>query len=505
MLSDTTIAAVEELIGRYPMSRGALIPALHVVQDAHGGFLTKEDMAEIGDLFNLDPAEVESVASFYTMFFYRPPGKCLIQVCGNIACMMDGGYKVLDHARERLGIGPGEATDDGLFGLMEVECLAACDAAPCVQLNDRHFYRKVTPDSLDRIIDHFQMGGEHPAPGVEDQLVGFQGRPAMQPLEPIERVAPPPSPPSATAPAGQTAQPAKTTAAAILTGGTDLPDVALKAHEDAIVRMEKARVAQEEARKRAVIEEEQAKIRAAEETKARLAKAEADREERMRRERQARLTPPPAAASGAHEGEARREREAELQLVVPTMDAKLEAERGVDVPIAEEAEGPARVSPPRGPVIPESGATFRKIEPGMRIGTAAPKFEVPKEDQYLRPVVDTDTGAATTVPAVDAPADIATSPAVEEVPPSAQPEVQHAPVPDAPASTEFHRAEPLPPAEPTIPGLPEWEHSNPYLRLMGEKTELHRVEGAPSTGRPPVEQEATAPTPSEEEKEGSDG
>ncbi|HYE77161.1 MAG TPA: NAD(P)H-dependent oxidoreductase subunit E, partial [bacterium] len=369
-------------MGRYPQTRGALIPALHVVQDANQGFLTKEDMADLADLFSLDPAEVESVASFYTMFYYRPPGKCLIQVCGNIACMLDGAYHLLDHLRERLGIGPGEVTEDGLFGLMEVECLAACDAAPCVQLNDRHFYRKVTPDQVEKIIRHFQMGGEHPAPGAEPMLLDFASRPAMLPLEPIERTAPPQAAATpAAAPPSPTGAPLPKTAQAVAPEArtAEVPDVALKAHAEAIARLEAAKRAAEEARKRAEEEAEREKLRAIdearirderlkEEARAREIMLERERQELRRRQREtegAHNSQPPLAP-GTHPGEVRREGQGATQETVGTIEAKREAETGVDVPTQiprESPEGPPRVSPPRGPVLPESGTTFRRIEP----------------------------------------------------------------------------------------------------------------------------------------------
>ena len=155
-LSDANLVIAKEIIGRYPRRKSALIPLLHLCQE-QDGYVTEDAMAHLAELLGLTPAEVYGVATFYEMFKFEPVGKYLVNVCTNIACQLVGGWELLEHAEEHLGIKPGGTTADGLFSLEDVECIAACTEAPCLQVNDRFRY-KVSNGDFDQLIDDLRAG-----------------------------------------------------------------------------------------------------------------------------------------------------------------------------------------------------------------------------------------------------------------------------------------------------------------------------------------------------------
>jgi NADH-quinone oxidoreductase E subunit len=145
-----------ELIALYPEARSALIPILHIAQE-QDGYLTADAMAHVGELIGLTAAEVRGTATFYDMFFTEPVGKYLVSVCTNIACLLNGGYELLEHAEQHLGVRAGGRTGDGQFTLDEVECLALCGNAPCLTVNWR-FFGDVTNERFDQLIEDLQAG-----------------------------------------------------------------------------------------------------------------------------------------------------------------------------------------------------------------------------------------------------------------------------------------------------------------------------------------------------------
>src|SRR4051794_5935359 len=145
-----------ELIGLYPQSRSALIPVLHVAQE-QDGWLTPDAIGHVAELLNLTAAEVLGTATFYDMLFTEPVGTYLVSVCTNIACLLNGGYELLEHAEERLGVKAGGTTADGKFTLEEVECIALCGNAPCLTVNWR-FFGDVTDQAFDSLIDDLRAG-----------------------------------------------------------------------------------------------------------------------------------------------------------------------------------------------------------------------------------------------------------------------------------------------------------------------------------------------------------
>ena len=154
--STENTALAREIIDRYPVARSAMIPLLHLAQE-QDGHVGDEAMEHIAELLGVTPAEVLGTCSFYEMFKREPVGEYLVNVCTNISCMLVGGEELLEHLEEKLGIKAGSTTPDGKFTLEDVECIAACTEAPCLQINYRYFH-KVTHDKLDEMLDDLSLG-----------------------------------------------------------------------------------------------------------------------------------------------------------------------------------------------------------------------------------------------------------------------------------------------------------------------------------------------------------
>ena len=150
-LSAANEARAAEIISWFPRARSALIALLHLAQE-QDGYLTDGAMRRVAELVGATPAEVKGTAGFYEMFRFEPVGTYLVNVCTNISCLLWGGEELLEHACEVLGTAVGGTTDDGQFTVEEVECIAACTEAPCLQVNYRYRGR-VTPDDFDRLVE----------------------------------------------------------------------------------------------------------------------------------------------------------------------------------------------------------------------------------------------------------------------------------------------------------------------------------------------------------------
>ena len=146
----------ENLLTLYPKRRSALIPLCHLAQE-QAGHLTSPLMEEIAELTGVTPAEVYGTASFYDMLHTEPVGKYLVGVCTNIACLLQGGDDLLEHAEVSLGVAAGGTSDDGMFTLEEVECVAHCDKAPCAQVNYR-FFGPLTSEGFDTLVNELRSG-----------------------------------------------------------------------------------------------------------------------------------------------------------------------------------------------------------------------------------------------------------------------------------------------------------------------------------------------------------
>lgn len=161
-LNAANVLLAKEIITRYPRPKSALIPLLHLAQE-QDGYVTEDAMAHIAELVGVTPAEVLGTCSFYEMFKLEPVGRYMINICTNISCQLMGGEELLHHAEERLGIRPGGTTEDGMFTLEDVECIAACTEAPCLQVNYRYEYN-VDNERFDALIDELARGSRHDIP-----------------------------------------------------------------------------------------------------------------------------------------------------------------------------------------------------------------------------------------------------------------------------------------------------------------------------------------------------
>ena len=160
-LSPKLSAKFEKLQTSYPVKRSALIPMLMYAQDEFG-YISDEMIAEVARRLDLNNVQVEETLAYYSMLRRKTMGKHHVQICTNVACMLKGGYELLERAKKRLEIGHKETTQDGVFSLEEVECIGACTGAPAMQVN-YDFYENVTPQKFDRIIEELDAG-RRPAP-----------------------------------------------------------------------------------------------------------------------------------------------------------------------------------------------------------------------------------------------------------------------------------------------------------------------------------------------------
>ena len=149
--SPDQLAEVRRLQALYPDPRGALLPVLHMAQDTFG-HISLEAEEYVAGLFDLSPAHVHEVVTFYTLYFRAPKGRHVVAVCHNLSCYLAGAPEILAHVKRRLEIEPGETTADGRVTLQSVECLCACEAAPMMQVDDR-YELNLTPEKVDRILD----------------------------------------------------------------------------------------------------------------------------------------------------------------------------------------------------------------------------------------------------------------------------------------------------------------------------------------------------------------
>ena len=129
---------VRAIAAQYPESRSAVMPALRIAQERHGGWLPPEAFEEVGEALELTPAYCKGVATFYDMFHLAPVGRRLVEVCTNICCGLRGAQEVLSAFERELGVQPGETTPDGEFTLRAVECIGGCGWPTVVAIDDRH-------------------------------------------------------------------------------------------------------------------------------------------------------------------------------------------------------------------------------------------------------------------------------------------------------------------------------------------------------------------------------
>lgn len=168
MINEKTKEAIFKLQALYPKKRSALIPALHLVQNEIG-YLPLDIQSEVADLFGIEPNEVNAVVTFYDMFYDEPVGKHLIHVCKNVSCMLRGSDEVIGSLCQKLKVNLKEVTEDGEFTVFASECLAACDKAPMMLIDDE-VIGPIKLEDLDKIIADAKKGTGHPSPVDQEAI-----------------------------------------------------------------------------------------------------------------------------------------------------------------------------------------------------------------------------------------------------------------------------------------------------------------------------------------------
>ena len=144
-------ARIEKILARYPTKQAALLPVLWVAQETWG-WIPKEAAEEVAKILDLSPAHVDGVLTFYTMYNLRPVGKSLLQFCTSISCHLAGAERLMERCAKRLGVELEQTTPDGKFTVVEVECIAGCDRAPSMMVNDT-YYEPMDESKLDALLD----------------------------------------------------------------------------------------------------------------------------------------------------------------------------------------------------------------------------------------------------------------------------------------------------------------------------------------------------------------
>lgn len=154
LLTADVRAEIDRHLAKYPpeWKQSAIMPALTIVQDDHGGWLSRELLDEIAAYLDVPAVSVYEVATFYGMYDLEPVGRHKICVCNSISCLLSGSEELMAHIQHKYGVAPGETTADGKFTFKEFECLGACKDAP-VAMVDKTYAERLTPDDFDRLVE----------------------------------------------------------------------------------------------------------------------------------------------------------------------------------------------------------------------------------------------------------------------------------------------------------------------------------------------------------------
>jgi NADH-quinone oxidoreductase subunit E len=169
-------ARFDEIVKRYPddRRRSAVLPALYLVQNQQG-YITANAIRHVAELLGITRADVEDVVSFYTMFYTKPVGTFVLQVCRTLSCALNGAERVTEELAAKLGIAPGQTDTSGTFTLLEVECLGACDRAPVVMVNDA-WHENLKPEAAGKLVDDLRARGESAVSGCHLVVERAKGR-----------------------------------------------------------------------------------------------------------------------------------------------------------------------------------------------------------------------------------------------------------------------------------------------------------------------------------------
>ncbi len=154
LFTDEVRAEIDRHIAKYPpeWKQSAVMPALTIVQEQNGGWLTRELMDDVAAYLDMPEISVYEVATFYGMYDLEPTAKHKVCVCNSISCLLCGSEELIEHVEKKYGVRPGETTKDGRFTFKEVECLGACRHAPAVLVN-KTYHENLSADALDKLIE----------------------------------------------------------------------------------------------------------------------------------------------------------------------------------------------------------------------------------------------------------------------------------------------------------------------------------------------------------------
>jgi NADH-quinone oxidoreductase subunit E len=171
--SDLAVSELNEILSHYPEKRAAMLPALWIAQREYGGFLTPQAMQEVADRLERPYAEVEAVASYYTMYNFRDRGRHHLEVCTCLTCSVVGAYDVVHKLEKLLGCSVGQTTKDKEFTLSEVECLDWCGAGTVIQVGDK-YYGNVTAENVEALVNELRGSEAHTPAALSDAITKVQ-------------------------------------------------------------------------------------------------------------------------------------------------------------------------------------------------------------------------------------------------------------------------------------------------------------------------------------------
>jgi NADH-quinone oxidoreductase subunit E len=154
VLAEKYTDRIEEIFSKYPDKRSGIMDLLYLAQEEYG-WLSDEALHEVAELCDVDPTQAHSIAGFYTMFSEKPKGKYWLQVCTDLPCALRGADKFYQQLCDYLGVEDGGTTDDGIFTVEQVMCLAACDKAPMMQCNF-HYHENLDMDTVKTLIEQLR-------------------------------------------------------------------------------------------------------------------------------------------------------------------------------------------------------------------------------------------------------------------------------------------------------------------------------------------------------------
>lgn len=166
---------IDGLLARYPQKKSAILALMHLAQVEYG-YMSQEAMEEVAEIVDVDPTHVLSLTGFYTLYYEKPVGKYVLEICNDLACALRGADEFVEHVCQKLDVSVDGTTEDGLFTVKTVMCLGACDRAPMLQCNLK-YEENLDEEKFDALVDRLraeaQAEGDEPQPTVVEKIVNY--------------------------------------------------------------------------------------------------------------------------------------------------------------------------------------------------------------------------------------------------------------------------------------------------------------------------------------------